>query len=318
MLTSLAHPVRVAATLANEASKTAETFRIAQLSDPHLTSLEGVSWRSLANKRLLGYLSWRKRRRFDHDRQVLAAVVAHLRARAFDHVAVTGDLTHVGLPEECRAAAEWLAALGDPRDVTVVPGNHDRYVAADRVATVGRWSRYLAGDDGTSESPPSLRVRGGVALIGVDSAVPSPPAFATGRTGVAQRGRLAGMLAEARSRGLFRLVLIHHSPLPDGHGWRKRLTDATEVMAVLRREGAELVIHGHGHRRRTDLVTAPAGRILIVAAPSASLAGRGAGGYNGYTVAGAAGSWTVRVDEYAADGSDVRALRGTDYRLNRP
>ena len=38
----------------------------AQLSDPHLSSLEDVHWRDLASKRLLGYLSWRKRRRAEH------------------------------------------------------------------------------------------------------------------------------------------------------------------------------------------------------------------------------------------------------------
>ena len=46
-----------------------------------------------------------------------------------DVVAVTGDLTHVGLPSEYRAVGEWLTGFGTPAAITVIPGNHDSYVA---------------------------------------------------------------------------------------------------------------------------------------------------------------------------------------------
>ena len=48
-------------------------FSFAQLSDPHLTSLEQVRWRQLLNKRLFGYLSWRRKRRHEHRSEVLDA-----------------------------------------------------------------------------------------------------------------------------------------------------------------------------------------------------------------------------------------------------
>ena len=83
-------------------------FVLAHVSDLHLSSLEGVSARSLLDKRILGYLSWRHRRRREHRTDVLDALLADLQSEHLDHIAVTGDLTHIGLPQEFRQAATWL------------------------------------------------------------------------------------------------------------------------------------------------------------------------------------------------------------------
>ena len=74
--------------------------RFAHLSDPHLSSLEGVRASQLINKRALGYLSWKRRRRFEHRREVLDALQNDLDMASLDQLLVTGDLTHVGLPQE--------------------------------------------------------------------------------------------------------------------------------------------------------------------------------------------------------------------------
>ena len=251
--------------------------------------------RSLANKRILGYLSWRRRRRKVHRREVLDAVVADIRAFAPDHVAITGDLTHVGLPRECNVALQWLRDFGRGDWVSVVPGNHDRYVADHFDYTVGRWREYFRGDSGGTKFP-FFRRRGRVALIGVDTAVPTGPFLATGRVGAAQRERLAGALTHAGVAGLFRIVLIHHSPLPDGHSRRKRLSDAVELTDLLRTAGAELVIHGHGHEARVDRLTGPDGPMLVVAVPSASNRAMGLAGWNRYRISGAPGHWQLDVE----------------------
>lgn len=270
-------------------------FTLAHLSDPHLTSLRGVRMRLLANKRILGYLSWRRRRRKVHRMDVLDAVVADIRSFAPDHVAITGDLTHVGLPAECNAALHWLRRLGRSDWVSVVPGNHDRYVADRFDFTVGRWREYFRGDTGAAKFP-FFRRRGSVALIGVDTAIPTSPFLASGRVGDAQRERLAELLTQAGAAGLFRIVLLHHSPLPDGHTRRKRLSDATEVMRMLTTLGAELVIHGHGHEARIDRIIGPAGPMLVVAVPSASHRTFGLAGWNRYSISGEPGHWQLDVE----------------------
>ena len=270
------------------------TFTLAHLSDPHLTSLVGVKPIDLANKRILGYLSWQRRRRRIHRKEVLDALVADIRAFAPDHLAITGDLTHVGLPAECDQALDWLGELGRSDRVSLVPGNHDRYIADQYDRTVGLWREYFRGDSGGTDFP-FFRRRGRVALIGVDTAIPTAPLLATGRVGGAQRKRVAELLTHAGAEGLFRVVLLHHSPLRSGHVRRKRLSDAAEVTRMLIDSGAELVIHGHGHEERVDRMTGAGGPMLVIAVPSASHSVIGRAGWNQYRITGAPGRWRLDV-----------------------
>jgi 3',5'-cyclic AMP phosphodiesterase CpdA len=117
-----------------------------------------------------------------------------------------------------------------------------------------------AGGDGF----PFLRIRGPVAFIGVSSSVVSPWLMATGTVGGAQRARLDSILETTGRQGLFRVILIHHPPVPGADKWRKRLTDAGELAALIRRRGAELVLHGHTHRLTTHGLDGPDGRVVPV------------------------------------------------------
>ena len=89
--------------------------RFAQISDPHLSSLETVNATDLLNKRALGYLSWRRKRRFEHRVEVLQALQGDLDLDELDQLLITGDLTHIGLPSEFRQASQWLRGLGSPQ-----------------------------------------------------------------------------------------------------------------------------------------------------------------------------------------------------------
>lgn len=257
-----------------QGSDPADSLRFAHLTDPHLTFPGEAAVGDLLNKRMLGYLSWQRRRRHEHRAPVLAAMVADLKDREAEHVAVTGDLTHLGLPEECREALAWLETLGPPERVSLVPGNHDRYVRAPRAETLGLWDEYLASempDPGHASPFPTVKVRGPVAFIGLSSAAPSPPLMATGLVGGRQRRRLDALLAWASEQGLFRVVLVHHAPVPSSYRWRKRLVDGRETMDVIQAQGAELVLHGHTHRITRTTVPGPQGRVIpVIGLPSAS------------------------------------------------
>lgn len=244
-------------------------FRFAQLSDPHLTSLLGVRPGTLRDKRLLGWLSWRRKRRLRHDPTVLADLVGDARAQGIEHWAVTGDLTHIGLPQELDAAAAWLETLGSPDAVSTIPGNHDLYVADPTGHMRARWAPWMRSDDG-SDGFPWLRLRGPVALIGLDSAWAAGWLMATGEVGDAQLERLDALLAATGSAGYLRVVLVHHAPLPGLDRWRKRLVDARGLAGVLGRRGAELVLHGHGHALRVHRAHCGDRALPVVQAPSAS------------------------------------------------
>jgi len=241
-----------------------------------------VSFRQLLNKRVLGYLSWLKSRRRHYRRDILDRVVQDVRQHQIEHILVSGDLTHLGLPQECRQAREWLQSLGTPEKVSLVPGNHERYVQADWEATLGQWADYFTPEVQTEKEAgfPTLQKVQSIAVIGVNSAVPTPPFFASGCVGKAQRERLSEILRRCRNEGLFRLIMIHHSPLKHGHSWRKRLQDAEEMTELLIVEGAELVVHGHGHIEGIHSIAGGAGEIPVLAAPSASRFGEGRAGWN--------------------------------------
>ena len=119
-----------------------------------------------------------------------------------------------------------------------------------------------------------MRVLGQVALVAVNSALPTPPAMAWGRVGSTQLARLAAILDRLAVAGLFRLVLMHHPPLPAQASSARGLTDAPALEKILRRHGAELAIHGHNHIDMLAWRQSASGLFPIVGAPSASLGRR--------------------------------------------
>jgi 3',5'-cyclic AMP phosphodiesterase CpdA len=110
----------------------------------------------------------------------------------------------------------------------------------------------------------------GVSLIGLNSALPTAPLLARGRLGRAQLARLADLLAAEQASGQTRIVMLHHPPAADAIGWRKALADREDLCAVLRRHGAELVLHGHARDARLDAVAGPHGAIPCLCVPSSS------------------------------------------------
>jgi 3',5'-cyclic AMP phosphodiesterase CpdA len=242
-----------------------------------VTPIQVRGLRDLAGKRALGWLSWHRRRRHEHRAEILDALLADLAAEAPDHVAVTGDLTNVGLPDEIEAAVPWLERLGGPGRVSLVPGNHDAYGAALDGRRLAPWAPYMAGADGAAPGAggrfPFVRRLGPLALVGLSSAVPSAPGLATGRLGADQLAQLERALAGLARERCYRVVLLHHPPLPAGQSWRRRLSDAPELRAILARTGAELVLHGHTHRTSFERVPGPAGAIPVVGVPSSSARG---------------------------------------------
>lgn len=244
---------------------------LAHVSDLHATPVRVRRPLDFAGKRFLGWLSWRMRRRKVHSVRVLEALAADIAAEAPDQVAVTGDLTNVACREEFPEALRWLERLGAPAHVSAVPGNHDAYVRMAREASWEHWDPYLRTDGETGAAVfPTLRTRGLLALVGVNTAYPTPPLFASGTVGGPQLAALEQRLGELADSGLCRVVLLHH-PVTEGVVSKRRaLGDAAGLRAVLARAGAELVLHGHGHRTLFSEVPGPTGPIPVVGARSAS------------------------------------------------
>ena len=274
-------------------------FQLAHLSDPHLAPLPRPRLSELAGKRLTGYLNWLRQRRKIHVSESLGALVRDLKSQAPDHIAVTGDLANISLPGEFAAARAWLDTLGEPAGVTFVPGNHDAYVREAADAAALHWAPYMQGDPRSAAIEfPFVRRRGPLALIGLSTAVPTPPFMATGRLGGEQLARLGRVLAQLANEPLFRVVLIHHPPVSAPADRHKRLVDAEPFRDVLAEHGAELVLHGHDHIHSVVWLDGPKGKIPAIGVPSASAALGGRhdpAAYNLYRIGGGPGAWTCEM-----------------------
>jgi 3',5'-cyclic AMP phosphodiesterase CpdA len=267
-------------------------FTLAHLSDPHLGPLPRAKMRELSGKRAIGFINWHRGRKAVHRADILERLVQDIKSQKPDHIACTGDLVNIALPGEFAPALEWLRALGDADDVTLVPGNHDQYVRAALNDPHTHWGDYMRCDGGGKF--PFVRRRGPLALVGLSSAIPTAPFMATGRLGAAQLEKLAELLPRLRAERVFRVVLIHHPPLRSRGDRFKRLIDSRALQAVLGEHGAELVLHGHDHVHSVKFLDGPTGKIPIVGVPSASARGgehSDPASYHLFRIEGEAGAW---------------------------
>src|ERR1700744_6612857 len=99
---------------------TDEIFTLAHLSDPHLPMPEARPGQ-LLNKRATGYYNWWRHRVHVHVSEALAGIVADIKAQQPDHIALTGDLVNVALPQEFKRAAQWLPGLAPAEPPTRIP-----------------------------------------------------------------------------------------------------------------------------------------------------------------------------------------------------
>jgi 3',5'-cyclic AMP phosphodiesterase CpdA len=288
-------------------------FTLAHLSDPHLPPLPAVRLADLAGKRALGYLHWTRKRHKYHLRDVLDAMVKDMQAQAPDHIAITGDLVNLALEAEFAPSRAWLESVGAPDRVTVVPGNHDAYVRATQHRFAEAWGNYLGGDDATGAAFPSMRRRGPLVLISLSSAVPTPPLMATGTLGQTQLEALEHLLAGLSADQAFRVLLIHHPLRSDAR--TKRLTDSQPLLALLKRYGVDLVLHGHDHVHSTIWIEGPNGTIPAIGVPSASALAHGrypAAAYNLFAIERDGAAWRVeQIVRGMDDAMRIRELRRT-------
>jgi 3',5'-cyclic AMP phosphodiesterase CpdA len=306
------------------------TVTLAHLSDPHISCMNEITGRDLAGKRLLGYLRWKLQRGAEHGDHVLAALQADLARTIPDHIAVTGDVTHLSLPAEFKKTKQWLQSLGTPSRVTVIPGNHDAYVKTSWRQTMAHWTDYMLPDNFPRDNHsaedmntifPCLRIRGCVAIIGVCSARPSAPHLAVGSIGAGQLQKLAKILSQTARERFYRVVLIHHPPVSGSVSWRKRLTDAAALQSLLTRYGAELILHGHAHRTLRRSLQTPDGNLPVVGVPSISALSRKPerrARYYIYRITPVETGWEIRLEVRIYSPDDNRFIRESEEQSSHP
>ncbi len=290
-------------------------FLLAHLSDSHIGPIPRPRLRDLAGKRVTGYVNWLRRSHI-HNMGTLGQITADIAAHTPDHIAMTGDILNIGLPDEFPHACRWLETLGNPHDVSFVPGNHDAYVRGAVPYIRESFARWCANDGEGHMSFPYLRVRGDVALIGLSSAIPTGPMLASGNIGPQQRAAFEKLLTQTAAQGLCRVVMIHHPPWVGGASFGRGLRDARQFEEIIARHGAELVIHGHNHRLHVKKLNGGERETPVVGVASASAvpgSPRHRAAWHLYSIERAGNAWRIegRVRGYREGGEiieDVTAL----------
>ena len=247
-------------------------FRIAHISDLHIPPLPRVRLRQLTGKRLLGLFSWHYKWKSEHRQVVLDALLAHLQEIKPDHICVTGDITYTTLPAEVDTAVDWLARLGDPQRISLIPGNHDAYVPGALDYALARWSRWMQDDEGQTGFP-YLHRRGPVDIVGLSSAVVTLPAVSLGRIGQTQLDKTEALLSRINADQRPCLLMIHHPPQDGAASLQRALSDRKALQQILARSPVDLVLHGHLHYPTRASLDGPSGPIPVLGAASASAIG---------------------------------------------
>jgi 3',5'-cyclic AMP phosphodiesterase CpdA len=254
-------------------------MRLAHCSDLHLLSHDGARWLDLANKRWIGAMNLLSNRSRHYHVDAFDQMVDDMNAQGIEHVLCTGDVTNLALEQEFRfARAKFDRLAGGPDNVTVIPGNHDAYVAEGIAYFASVFDEYHRGDadwqwTDADRDPddfnddlrwPIVRVRGDLALIGISTSRATPWFTAYGRVGPGQLARLRKALTDPRLATRARLVAIHHPPAGRRAQSKIRgLRDHEAFAHVIAEAGADLIVHGHEHQDLREELAGPAGPIPV-------------------------------------------------------
>jgi len=256
------------------------TVTLVHLSDLHYHRLPwGLeTWRL---KRLAGAANWWLRRRRRYPLVRARAVVARVGDMAWDHLVITGDVTQLGLAAEMALAQTELAPLlaRGPQRVTLLPGNHDRYVHPGRrhdafTQHFGPFFQAMPGL-GFPATQPELGVRhlGGCWYLAAwDATHFTPPFIASGHVPKSTLEATDRWLATLPAGS--RVVLACHYPLlfPPPHRFHRRhdLTNLETVADWVASRPVEVYLHGHLHHNWTIRTQTEGKSLLHVNSASSS------------------------------------------------
>lgn len=293
-------------------------YQLSHFSDPHLGPLPKPTTLQLFSKRIFGYLNWTRNRARTFSDIYLNALLADLATQSPDHIALTGDLVNIALPEEIKFAGVWLRGIAEPENLSVVPGNHDAYVPGALSQAKAAWQPFMQGDHASGPTQfPFVRKRGPLALICCSSSNATLPFMATGTFSESQMRETTRLLQETQD--YCRVVLIHHPPFPGATPYYKRLIGAQRFRQMIAQNGADLVLHGHTHVHSEAYIDGPDGPVPVIGVPSASN-GPGhkkpAGSYNMFSIDKDGKQWSINWSQRGVlDPAGTIGPIGVDKRL---
>jgi Icc protein len=158
--------------------------------------------------------------------------------------------------------------------LTIVPGNHDAYTAADG------WQKALAGPlapwaSASADKPGKVVDRGDVVFIPINSSCYQSIAFSRGEFTREAAQAVAARLTDPALRNKTVVIVLHHPPFAKQPNpmwaWIDALRGGTQLIDLLLGHPRAQLLHGHLHRvvdRIVGLGKNAAARARIFGAPA--------------------------------------------------
>jgi 3',5'-cyclic AMP phosphodiesterase CpdA len=199
------------------------------------------------------------------------AVVRRVAEGRYQAVIVAGDLTQRTFRKQFRAAQQWLDAMRACAPVFTVPGNHD-VAWWWKPGGVGVEAPLLAGYRTwiNAECEPTLQLPG-VTIVGLNSSHGLRTYTLTTRVrdlsvvGAIRPAQWATAVRafDAAPAGNLKVLVFHHNLLRGVLSQRWGLVNRAAGIDEALNTGADLVLNGHDHQTRIELV-ARRGRRMVV------------------------------------------------------
>lgn len=179
-----------------------------------------------------------------------------------DLCVISGDLTQRARSSQFHAARDFVACLPGP--VLTVPGNHDMPLDILPIRLLAPFAGYRRAFG--PETEPQARLADAV-VQGVNTA--NPLVWKSGRLLPRSLARLTQAFATA-PKGHWRVVVMHHAPVPAADGTPADIADPEETLASLARAGADIVLSGHTHMPHAGFAETAAGVLFLQVGTSVS------------------------------------------------
>ena len=220
---------------------------IIHISDLHFHTYP-QNFREWKSKRILGAANLLFRRAREFPLQRAKQLVVQIQKTNWDHLVISGDLTQLSLEKGfCQARETLDPLLKDPQRVTIVPGNHDRYVC--QAAGDDLYNKYFGKFFGNGEIH-LRRLKDDWVIVGWDSSHPNDWLSAAGTVRRSTLQATENLLQSCPAETRF--IIVNHYPLTFPEGWKfdkfHELYNLVPVRNwILRHPQIRLYLHGHIH-----------------------------------------------------------------------
>ena len=199
-------------------------------------------------KRILGATNLLIRRAREFPLKRAKLLVEKIQKMEWDHLVISGDITQLSLEKEFSLAREILDPLLIKSErVTVIPGNHDRYI--NQHDGTDLFTKYFGEFFGKNEIHVS-EINQKWVLVGWDSAHPNDLRTAAGTVKSSTIRATEKLIHSFSDQTNF--IVVNHFPLTFPEGWKFDRTHELYNLVpvrnwILQNSQIRLYLHGHIH-----------------------------------------------------------------------